>query len=91
MEKRNQKTHRKYDPQFKLEAINQVHSGRSVPSVAKALGISDALLYQWCKKEASVGIAPSSPEMEALRKQIRQLETERDILKKALSIFSRQS
>jgi transposase-like protein len=70
MEKRVQTPHRKYDPQFKSEAIQQVHSGRSVPSVAKALGISDALLYQWIKKDKSVGIAPSSPEMEALRKQV---------------------
>lgn len=88
MEKKSQKLHRKFDDQFKLSAINQVHNGRSVPSVAKALGISDSLLYGWCKKEVSVsGEKPS--ELEGLRKQVKQLETERDILKKALAIFSR--
>ena len=64
------------------------NKGRSVPSVSKALGISDSLLYNWCKKGISVlGEKPS--ELESLRKQVKQLETERDILKKALAIFSR--
>ena len=88
MEKKSQKVHRKFDSQFKLEAVNQVNKGRSVPSVSKALGISDSLLYTWCKKGISVpGEKPS--ELESLRKQVKQLETERDILKKALAIFSR--
>jgi hypothetical protein len=30
MEKKNHKTHRKYDPQFRQEALKQVESGRSV-------------------------------------------------------------
>ena len=93
MEKKNRQTHRKYDPQFRQEAIKQVENGRSVSSVAQALGISEALLYGWRKKaliQPTTGTAGSS-ELEALRKQVKQLETERDILKKALAIFSRPS
>lgn len=88
MEKKSQKQHRKFDAQFKLEAVNQVKNGRSVPSVSKALGISDALLYNWCRKGVSEP-AQKPNELDALRKQVKQLETERDILKKALAIFSR--
>ncbi len=93
MEKKNQRTHRKYDPQFKLEAIKQIENGRSVSSIAQALGISEALLYLWRKKALtqSSGSTTLSSELEALRKQVKQLETERDILKKALAIFSRPS
>ena len=88
MEKKSQKVHRKFDSQFKLEAVNQVNKGRSVPSVSKALGISDSLLYNWCKKGNLLPLEKPS-ELESLRKQVKQLETERDILKKALAIFSR--
>jgi len=93
MEKRNRKTNRKYDPQFRQEALKQLASGRSISVVAQALGISDGLLYTWRKKalgEPSIGATESS-ELEALRKQVKQLEIERDILKKALAIFSRPS
>ena len=89
MENKIKRSHRKYDLQFKSEAVNQVKSGRSVPSVAKALGISDVLLYQWVRTSSSTSDEVSSKETDDLRKQVKQLETERDILKKALAIFSR--
>ena len=52
MEKKNniKKRHRKFDAQFKQEALKQVENGRSISSVAQALGISEALLYQWRKR-----------------------------------------
>lgn len=89
-QKNKQKSHRKYDSQFKEAALRQVANGQRVSSVAQSLGISEALLYQWRKKAQSV-LNPDDPggEVETLRKQIKQLEAERDILKKALAIFSR--
>ena len=89
MEKKIGKTrHRKYDAQFKEEALKQIENGQSVSSVAQALGISEALLYQ-CRKRSAGSPMGNTVEVELLRKQIKQLETERDILKKALTIFSR--
>jgi len=46
------------------------------------------VLYKW--KQATRASA-TDQELEQLRKQLKQVETERDILKKALSIFSRQT
>lgn len=91
MEQKNKrKFQRKYDSQFKEAALRQVANNQSVSSVAQSLGISEALLYQWRKKAQSAW-NPDDPggEVETLRKQIKQLEAERDILKKALAIFSR--
>ena len=89
MEKKiGKKRHRKYDAQFKEEALKQIENGQSVSSVAQALGISDALLYQWRKRSTS-SLTGNIEEVELLRKQVKQLEIERDILKKALTIFSR--
>lgn len=89
MEKKTKKArHRKYDAQFKAEAIKMIENGQSVSSVAQALGISEALLYQWRQKE-KMKPSDSQEEVEALRKQIKQLEMEREILKKALTIFGR--
>jgi len=91
MEKKNnnKQRHRKFDAQFKQEALKQVENGRSVATVAQGLGISEALLYQWRKRLAPNFSARQNSEVELLRKQLKQVETERDILKKALAIFSR--
>jgi len=90
MEKKIGKTrHRKYGAQFKEEALKQIENGQRVSSVVQALGISEALLYQWRKRGGTISQLGNSSEVEVLRKQVKQLETERDILKKALTIFSR--
>lgn len=84
--------HRKYDSSFKEEALRMIGNGRSVPDVAKALGIGENLLYNWRadqKSKLPVSEASERNEVEQLRKQVRALETERDILKKALLIFGR--
>ncbi len=80
------KTRRKYDDAFKQQALQRLRLGQSVPAIAQALGISEGLLYKWKQT-----LRPSAVDEEVihLRHQLKQVETERDILKKALSIFSR--
>ena len=82
---------RKFDDGFKMEALKMLNSGRSVSEVARTLGIGENLLYNW-KAEAlsSQPIDTQSviSENEQLRKQLRQVETERDILKKVIFILS---
>ena len=83
---------RKYDESFKTEALRMVQAGRSVGDVARSLGMSENLLYKWrTEQKASYSPEESSrdAELEQLRKQLRQVEMERDILKKALAIFGR--
>lgn len=93
MEKRAIKLkRRKYDKGFKDEALKMVSNGRSVPDVARAIGIGENLLYKWRTEHQcslSTSDATAQTETELLRKQLRATETERDILKKALLIFGR--
>jgi transposase len=90
------KRHRKYDADFKREVIKMIESGRSVSDVAQSLGIGTNLIYVWlkrAKKKVSGPVHESDSsfdeEKAAMQKRIRELEMERDILKKALGIFSR--
>jgi transposase len=93
MEKKTlKKKHRKYDADFKAEALRQVSNGRSIPDVAKSLGIAENLLYNWRahqKSQMSTTDMNTTSELELLRKQLKAVETERDILKKALYIVGR--
>ena len=92
-QKTNKRSRRKYDEGFKTEALKMAASGRSMPEVAQALGIGENLLYKW-RSESTMRFSSEErrvqAELEGLRKQLRQVEQERDILKKALSIFSQK-
>lgn len=82
---------RHYDDQFKADAVRLLESGqRSVPDVAKSLGVSPNMLYRWRERaQVGKGQLTNQTELTQLREQLRRTEQERDILKKALSIFSR--
>jgi transposase len=71
-----------------------VLDGHSVASVCQRLGLtSPNLLYNWKRKlveqggTAAVGLEARVRELEA---ELRRVEQERDILKKALAIFGRE-
>jgi transposase len=83
---------RVYPDELKKEAVQMLLDGHSAPSVARNLGIRHtSLLYRW-KAEAlgQQGQVASALEARArqLEEQLRRTERERDILKKALAIFS---
>jgi len=90
---------RKYDASFKEEVLKMIHHGRPASEVAGSLGIGENLIYKWksrssSQQPAAVGKENSpvtSEDRQALLRRIRELEQERDILKKALVIFSRQT
>lgn len=84
---------RHYDDQFKADAVRLLESGqRSVPDVAQSLGVSPNMLYRWRDRaQVGKGQLTNQTELTQLREQLRRTEQERDILKKALSIFSRMT
>lgn len=93
-----QKVQKTYTPEFKREAVRLAQtSGKSIAQVARELGISDPSIHQWRKElmdhgpEAFPGSGHQTAQEEEVRRLKRELEVvkqERDILKKAISIFS---
>ena len=84
-----QRVKRKYDDEFKRDALKMIDNGQTVRSVAQSLGIGENLLHKW-KSARRSGASGLEQENIELRGRVRQLELERDILKKALGIFSRE-
>ena len=86
---------RKYDADFKRNAVQKVLDGQPAASVARELGIGDNLLYKWKKATLQNGNgkhnAAELNEIAALKKRNRELEMEIEILKKATLIFGRGS
>ncbi len=92
---------RKYDREFKLEAVRlSREAGRTVAGVARDLGISENMLHRWRSQFAQEGeaafpgkghLSPEQEELRRLQRQLADVTEERDILKKALAVFSRRS
>jgi len=86
---------KKYDDEFKRTALQKVFDGQSVRSVAEELGINESLIHKWKRAALTKGDGSRSgtelAETEVLKKRIRELEMEVEILKKATLIFGRGS
>ena len=89
-EEKNSKkrNYHRYDADFKAEAVAQLNKGRSVKELSILLGVSEGLLYKW-KAQSSVVNQDQVKEIKRLKQQVKDLEEEKAILKKALRIFSR--
>jgi transposase len=81
---------RKYDDEFKREALRMIDDGRAGAEVARQLGVGQGLLHKW-KSRRLVKASEADKEVIELKRRLRDVEMERDILKKALSIFSRST
>jgi len=87
-------TRKTYTHDFKLDAVRLVtERGLSRARVARDLGIGAQTLRNWLSTLAGAHAAPSggtdAQQLAALRRENELLREERDILKKALGIFSR--
>jgi transposase len=84
---------RRFTEEFKQEAVRMLVDGQSAGTVAQRLGLSGPnVLYQWKKSLIGRGgVAAESLEarVRQLEDELRRVERERDILKKALAIFGR--
>ncbi|MNZ23070.1 MULTISPECIES: IS3 family transposase [Pseudomonas] len=90
-------TRRRFPESFKREAVDQVLAGTPLRHVAEALGIAESLLGKWKRQYEQQGDDAfpgngkqrgESAELRRLRQQLAQVTMERDVLKKALAIFS---
>jgi transposase len=95
------KNRRTYDKEFKLMAVELSESPSSnVKQVAKDLDVRPDLIYHWRRQLNQRGersfpgrgkqdLTPQEAEIAQLKKELRDAQIERDILKKAVSIFSK--
>lgn len=84
---------RRFTREFKEEAVQMLLDGHTAESVASRLGLKGTqCLYRW-KKELMTQSGPIAGSLEGrvreLEAELRRVERERDILKKALAIFGR--
>ncbi len=100
----NERKYREYPQEFKLEALELLnHSGKSAGEIERELGITPGLLVKWRARyqilqngelEAKLGpsdLEGAKAEIRRLQRKLAEVEEEKEILKKAVNIFSRKS
>ena len=91
------RTNRKYDEEFKHRAVKlYLESGKSYPVLSEELGVPSATLAGWVNNprykeiiSTPAGEIEIMDELKKLRKELKDVREERDILKKVVAIFSR--
>lgn len=96
----SQRTKRTFTEEFKAQAVELVRSsGKSAGQVAKDLDLTPSVLRDWVRRAAKgkplvgkSGVSLSErEELMGLRKEVRVLRMERDLLKKATAFFAKES
>ena len=94
-------TRKKYSKEFKLDAISLViEQNYTRTEAAKSLGINPNMLGRWVKESASDDghafrgngkLTPEQEEIRTLKAQVKRLQMEKDILKKATVFFAAET
>ena len=88
---------RSYPPEFKSEVVKLARtSGKSLRQIAMDLGISNETLGVWVREDQERAVATplaadERAELAELRRRVKVLETEREILKKAAALFASET
>jgi transposase len=95
------KARKQYPSEFKMEAVRLLEtSGKSASQLERELGIGKGNLSRWKRKFAADGeqafpghgrLTPEQEEIRRLERELKITRQQRDILKKAVAIFSHPS
>ena len=89
-----------YSREYKLEAVKLAKELGSASAAAKSLGVSVSSMCKWVSEYQNTGqsafpgkgnLQPEAEELRQLRQQVKRLEMEKSILKKAITFFADQS
>ncbi len=95
-----EKVRRTYDKEFKLMVVNLCLSGKKASEVASEMDLDRSMVQRWVRQyqqndencfggNGNLALTPEQEEIANLKKELREVKIERDILKKAVCIFSK--
>jgi len=88
---RNYKT---YDEEYKKNIVKLIEAGKPVSDIAREYGLNRSIIYSWNKKFGTIvtsnGEVTNNDEIDKLKKELRSIKEENEILKKAMAIFTKR-
>lgn len=88
---------KRYEESFKIETVKYINEhNKSVAQTAREVGVNENTLHGWIKNygkqpevKSAQTFSSSEAELRALKKEVRDLQEENDILKKAMHYFAK--
>lgn len=88
------KEYKSYDEDFKKTLVSLYESGKGITELSREYGVGRTNIRNWINKyrtiTTSTGETTNNDEIVKLKKQLQQVQTENEILKKAVAIFSKE-
>jgi transposase len=96
MERKEPRRRRSFTPEFKAEVVALVRQpGKTVGGVAREMGLTETAVRKWVQQadrdEGLCNDGPTTAALAELRKELREAREERDILKRAVAFFARET
>ena len=86
--------YKSYDEDYKKNIVKLYENGKSVADIAREYGLNRKLIYVWKDKygtiTTSTGEVTTNDEILKLKKELNEIKTENEILKKAVAIFTKK-
>ena len=91
---------KKYDKDFKLMIMELLESGQKASKLSEEYDVNVQMIYRWKREykntnrpaftgNGNIALTPEQEEIARLKKELKEAQMERDILKKAVGIFSK--
>ncbi len=88
---------RQFDLEFKHTIVELLLSGKTLKEICLDYSLGESMVSRWCREYSTASgslkskeaITEEQLELTTLRKELREVKMERDILKKAVSTFSK--
>lgn len=97
-QQQGRRARRSFTPKFKADAVKLVKSGKTIAQVAQDLDLTETALRVWVRRaEADAGerqdvlTTEERQELARLRREVKQLRQEREILKAAATFFAKEN
>lgn len=88
------KTYKSYDEDFKKTLVTLYENGKKISELSREYGINESTIRPWIKKYGTIitstGEVTNNDEIINLKKKLKEVELENEILKKAVAIFSKK-
>lgn len=88
------RSYKSYDEEYKKNIIRLIENGKPVSDIMREYGLNRSVIYAWKKKYESVtasdGTVICNDDIEKIKKELKQVKEENEILKKAMAIFTKR-
>ncbi len=89
-----ERNYKSYDEEYEKNIVKLIENGKAISDIVREYGISRSLVYSWKKKYGTI-TAPDetitfNDDIENLKKELKVVREENEILKKAVAIFTKR-